>query len=312
MPELAATVVIVIDYKVGDDEGVGDLALTLRALARQDFPEPSEFILVEPQSGAAPLVLDGLEKPDGLRVVHVPAETSYDLKNAGAREATSDFVVILDADCVPAPGWLSAAVAHHRAHPQAAAISGRTFYRAKGLLPRVFALLDRSYVGGARSGPAGAISNNNAAFLRDVMVQTPLANDLGTFGSKMHSEAIKAAGGELRYEPGMVVVHAYNGWEMQRLARAHMGYAMARFRGLDPDASHAWMFRIGVLGLPFIFAMAVAGSWKNCLKHPSGYGVRWWEVPIAMAIAIPVHALELPGVYLALRGGTLAYGDGYV
>lgn len=311
MADPTVSVVVVIDYKVGEDGGLGDLGLTLRALARQDYDEPAEFLLVEAQGGTPP-DLDGLEAPADLRVTYVPAETSYDLKNEGARAARADLVVILDADCVPEPGWLSAAVAHHRAHPRAAAISGRTLYRARGLLPRIFALLDRSYVGADRPGPAGAISNNNAAFRRDVMVDLPLRNDLGTFGSKLHSEAIAAAGGALRYEPAMVVRHAYGGWRMQRLARLHMGYAMARHRRLDPAARHAWMFGIGAAGLPFILAMAVAGSWKNCLRRARGYGVRWWQVPLAMAVAVPVHAMEMPGVLLALRGRRLSYGEGYV
>ena len=91
-----------------------------------------------------------------------------------------------------------------------------------------------------------------------------------------------------------------------------IGYAMARYRLTTPGLRHEWMFRLGPLGLPFILAMSVAGTWKNCLKRWRNYRLAWYEVPLAMALAIPVHAFELPGVITAMRNRELAYGDGFV
>jgi hypothetical protein len=54
-----------------------------------------------------------------------------------------------------------------------------------------------------------------------------------------------------------------------------------------------------------VLAMAVAGTWKRSLRHASHYGLRWFEVPVALAAAVPTHALELPGILLALRGGSI-------
>jgi hypothetical protein len=297
-----ASIIVVVDYKAGASEAWGNLRLTLNGLVAQDYREPVEFLLVEADDGHQ--VPDDLQRIlPGLKVVRADGTTSYDLKNAGAEAAASDFVVLLDADCVPDPGWWRALIEHRRQHPEAAAISGKTLYRAKGLLPRIFALIDRSYVDCGGPGRTQAISNNNCALRRDILLRFPLQNDLGPFGSKAPAEQILAAGGELRFEPGMVAEHRYGGWPMQQADRRQIGFAMTRYRQLNGNSTHAWMFRLGVLGVPLVMAMAIAGSWKRCLKYGSHYGIRWFEVPLALAVAVPAHALEVPGILLALRGG---------
>lgn len=299
-----ASIVIVIDYKAGGSEAWSHLRLTLDGLVRQDYREPVEFLLVETE--------DGRELPEdlqhilpGLRVVRTAGTTSYDLKNAGAEAAAAELVVLLDADCVPGPGWWRALIEHRRRHPEAAAISGKTVYRGDRLLPRIFALVDRSYVDCGAPGRTRAISNNNGALRRDVLLKFPLQNELGPFGSKAHAEQIEAAGGELRFEPGMIVEHAYGGWPMQRADRRRIGFAMTRYRQLNAAARHAWMFNAGALGLPLVVAMALVGTCKRCLKHAPSYGVRWYQLPAALAVAVSAHALEIPGILLALRGGRI-------
>jgi hypothetical protein len=305
-----ASIIIVIDHKAGAREAWDCLRLTLQGLARQDFREPVEFLLVETDNGRH--VPDDLQRLlPGLRIARTAGTTSYDLKNAGAQAAASDFVVLIDADCVPQPGWWRALIEHRRRHPGAAAISGLTLYRAEGLLPRIFALIDRSYVDGDGSGRTHAISNNNGALRRDILLKFPLQNDLGPFGSKLHAERIEAAGGELRFEPGMVAEHRYGGWPMEQAERRQIGFAMTRYRQLNGDSTHAWMFRLGVPGVPLVVAMAIVGSWKRCLKYASHYGIRWFELPAALAVAVAAHAMEVPGILLALRGGWIGTAGAY-
>lgn len=305
------SVVIVLDYKASDGSSDSNLAATLRGLAAQDYSGTPEFLLVESRHLQMPLEELRTYLPT-IALVRTSGVTSNDLKNEGGKAARSDLVVILDADCVPQPGWLSAAVRHHNQHKLAAAISGKTFYRSEGFLARVFALLDRSYVDRGQAGRTQTISNNNAAFRREKLLKFPFRNDIGTFGSKLHSQAMLAAGEELRFEPDMVVYHAYYGWEMARIDRRHIGYAMAKFRLSEDHATHVWMFKMGLAGLPIIYLMAVAGSLKRCLKRHPDYGIRWFELPVVLAVALIVHAYELPGVVTALRGGEVAFGDGYV
>ncbi len=33
-----------------------------------------------------------------------------------------------------------------------------------------------------------------------------------------------------------------------------------------------------------------------------GYGVAWWQTPIAMAVAVVLHTMEIPGMVRAFAG----------
>lgn len=306
-----ATIVTVSDYKAWDAESWDALRLTLQGLARQDYREPVEFLLVEAVASSQAIPSDILEILPGLKVVRVEGRTSYDFKNAGARAASADFVVLLDADCAPHPNWWRSIIEHRRRHPQAAVISGRTKYKGQGLLPRVFALLDRSYVDCGGPGRTRAISNNNAGFAREILLKFPLRNDVGPFGSRPHADQILAAGGELRFEPGMVVYHGFGGWPMQQHDRKHTGFSMARYRQINPEASHAWMFRLGDAGIPMVLGMSVLDSWRRCVKYGAHYDLHWYELPLAMAVAVRAHLMEVPGMRLALRDGFIETRSAY-
>jgi glycosyltransferase involved in cell wall biosynthesis len=306
-----ASIIVVSDYKVGAPESLDQLRLTLEGLARQDYREPVEFLFVESAQASQDVPAAVLDLLPGLKVVHTEGSTSYDLKNAGARAASSDFVILLDADCAPHPDWWRSVIEHRRQYPEAAAISGRTMYKGEGLLPRVLALLDRSYVDPGRPGPTRAISNNNAGFRRNVLLEYPLQNEVGAFGSRPHADQIMAAGGELRFEPGMVAYHGFGGWPMEQHDRQQIGFSMTRYRQLNPEARHSWMFRMGYGGIPLILGMSTLGSWRRCLRLASGYGVRWFEVPIACAMAVRAHVMEIPGILLAMRGESIGAGNAY-
>lgn len=307
----AVSIVTVSDYKAGEDQAWDALRQTLEGLAKQDFDGPVEYLLVEAEGSNLEVPPDLTRILSALKVIRAEGTTSYDLKNAGSRAASSDFVVMLDADCAPHPKWLSSVMEHRRRHPEAAAISGRTMYKTEGLLPRVFALLDRGYVDTGRAGPNRAISNNNGAFSREILMNYPLKNDVGPFGSKPQSDQILADGGELRFEPGMVVYHGYGGWEMAKEVRMLTGYAMARYRQINPDASRAWMYRIGPIGIPLIIGAAIVKSWFQCLKLHSHYGIKWYQLPVAWYVAVRVHLLEIPGLRSGMQGEPLDLTEAY-
>lgn len=306
-----ASIVTVSDHKVGQAEGWDDLRETWRALARQEFREPVEFLLVETEGRHREIPDDILGLLPGVRVVHTPGTTSFDLKNAGAEAATADFVVILDADCTPHPGWWRAVIEHRKRHPEAAVISGRTFYKGNGLLPRIFALIDRTYVDCGGSGRTSAISNNNAGFTRQILLDHPFGNEVGPFGSEPHGDRVKASGAELRFEPGMVVSHGFGGWSMEREERRHIGFSMTRYRQLNAAAGRSWMVRHVWLWIPFTVLMSTAADVKRSIRLGTQYGVKWFQVPLVWLCAVRAHLMEIPGILLALRGGWIGHGGGY-
>jgi cellulose synthase/poly-beta-1,6-N-acetylglucosamine synthase-like glycosyltransferase len=305
MAEPVATVVTVLDHKVGDAASWDKLRVTLRNLAEQDYREPVEFILVETESEERNVPGDLDSILPGLRLVTTEGKSSFELKNAGAQAASSDFVIILDADCRPAPGWWRAVYEHWKANPQAATISGRTFYEGTSLLSRVFAVIDRAYVDVGEAGITYTISNNNGGFKRQVLLDHPFSNEVGPFGSEPHSDRIKAAGLELRFEPKMIAYHAFTGWDMVREERRHIGFSMTRYRQLHPEARNGWMVKYPLLWMVYLVLASTWSDVKRSLKFAAKYGVKWFQIPVIWFCSFRAHLMALTGARLALTGGSV-------
>jgi hypothetical protein len=297
----AVSVIVVSDYAGGDAQAWNDLRSSLRALARQDMDEPLEVLLVESSAHASRIPNDLKVILPSLKVVACAATSSYALKNEGVRAAAAELVVLLDADCTPSRDWLRRALESMRAHPEAAAISGRTRYAGHGLDERILAVLSRAYLDPGAAGPTAFISNNNAILRRDVVLEHPLPTNGGPFAARLQSEAIRRAGAQLLFEPTMCVVHEFAGWAMERDIRRNIGYGTIRIRQLDPRMPWAWLVRLGVVSTPFFVLARTVDSWWDALRAGRHYGLRWFEQPIAFALAFVVHLLEVGGMLSAFR-----------
>jgi hypothetical protein len=128
---------------------------------------------------------------------------------AGIRQqlqhAWEERVVCLDADCVPRPGWLRAAVAAMRRWPQAVAVSGRTTYPGRSTFEKALGLLSRCYVDGGSAGEVHLLSTNNMIFRRAVFRAHPLPEDAGPLAYRIVTERLRRNGGALYFEPDMLV-----------------------------------------------------------------------------------------------------------
>ena len=115
----------------------------------------------------------------------------------------------------------------------------------------------------------------------------------------------------LRVEPDMIAYHGYGGWEMAREVRKHTGYSMARYRIVNPDAKYAPLYRLGALGVPLIVGMSMVDSCLRCVRYHADYDIPWYQIPYAWGVAIRSHAMEVPGLLLAMRGGSMGTADAF-
>lgn len=283
-----------------------DVRRSLSALRAQHRFDDVECLVVESARKAATLPRDLADA----NIAWVDRESSYALKNAGARLARGRHVLILDADCVPDPDFLDEAFRIVRAHPSTAVTSGLTLYAGNSAVERCLGLLSRSYVEVADAGPTRHISNNNAIYRRDVLLQHPLPEDATPFSSSLQSQAMLAAGEELRFDPRLVVTHAFEGWAMERDIRRNLGYAVLHNRMQRSDLPHARLSRLGLLSVPLFLGGRWAKSSWQCLLHGRRHGVHWREQSLALGLAAVTTALELPGMLAAVRAkkpGATAY-----
>jgi len=296
------SIVLVCDY--GSDENAWeDAGLTLAALGAQDFEEPFECLLIEQEGVVVPE--DVLRALPGLRLIRTTQYTSFAMKNEGVRVAKADLVALLDCDCVPERGWLRAFVAAMRLHPFVAAVSGRTVHPGHSLTEKILGMLARGHVDRGKAGPTRYVANQNAGYRRAVYLRCPLPGDTLPFTSTLQSEEIRRDGGELWFEPAMLALHEYAGWNAQRDISVNNGYGTVLCRLRDPQMPYAWLTHLGFASIPLFVAGKIIDAWVTCVRCARTYGVPWLALPYALTLAIVTRAMEAPGMLRAIRGDSL-------
>ncbi len=296
------SVVIVADYAVGTPEMFAGLRTALRASAQQRFAGSVEFLLVESAFLRDRIPHDLKTILPGLRVVCADAEDSFTLRNVGTHAAAADVVAFLDPDCVPDRDWLQALVAALNAHPEIAVVSGHTTYGGTGLLQRTLSLLSRAYVARGEAGEIRHISNNNAAFRKDVLRSHPFPVSASPFVSALHAGAFLRDGARLWHEPRAYVTHAYGGWAMERDVSRNAGWATIAIRQVDSQARLAWLLRFGAASIPVFVLACFARSCARVLRYHRRYALAPYEIPFAIGVAALTSLMQVPGMRAALHG----------
>ena len=298
----AISVVIVSDYAAGGDGAWTDIRKTLAALAAQDFEEPAEFILCESDEFRGSFPVDLSAALPSLKTLFVRGHSAYDLKNAAAKAASGEFLALIDADCVPRPDWLRRLVAGLRSHPEAAAVCGKTVYPGTAFSVRLSSLLSRAYIDPGGEGPTKFISENCVAYRRAAYLTHPIPTHMGRFAAHVQAHMLRRSGSVVWFDPTIQVEHDFEGWAMEQDFRRNRGHATIRTRMLDRSLPYAWLLRLGRIGIAPIIAWKIFSSWRECVRCGRGYGLRWYELPAAMAASVGFNLLEVPGMLAAFRG----------
>jgi hypothetical protein len=298
--EPTVSVVVVSDFASGTEHGWDDLRRALSALARQDFTEPVEFILIESEDlrGQVPPDLEAILP--SLRIVYSPGHDSYTLKNDGVCAATTEIVAILDGDCTPDPDWLRHLVGVMREEPNVAAVSGRTIYPPTSLYSRLATLLERAYIEHGGRGKTRHIANNGAGFRRSAYLQNPLPTGIGVFASQLQAEAMQRTGQHLFFEPRMRVIHAFE-WSFDREHRTALGYGAIQTRRSDAKMPYAHLARLGYASVAIFALGRFLKASVQAVRYHRLYDVGWYELPAAFVMAGVGCAMEIPGMMRAVR-----------
>lgn len=301
----AISVVVVCDYAPGTPEGWDDVRKSLISLSRQELDEPVEFLFCESERFRNQVPPDLTAIVPSLRTLFFTDDSSYALKNHAVAAASAEFVAFLDADCIAAPSWLRGLLSALRVNSNAAAVSGRTVYPGRSLGSRVCGLLARSYLDPGHAGQTRFIAINNCGFRRSAYLAHPLPVGIGTFSSRIQSEALYGDGWVLLFDPEISVVHDFEGWAMEADVRRNAGHGTIATRLADSSLPYASLTRWGWPSIVPILAGKVVDSWRDCFRCGRDYGVRWFELPAAMLISLGVHMLEVPGMLQAFNSRVL-------
>ena len=146
---------------------------------------------------------------------------------------------------------------------------------------------------------------------REPFCADPLPENAGPFAYRLLTEKWLREGGKLYFEPGMKVVHDFEGWAMERDLRAQVGWTSMHIRQLDRQIPGARVVQLlGVGSIPLLYAYRLMESTSRSLRLIRHFDLLWWDLPLLLGLAVRVHAFEIPGMLRALRGcdeGKTAY-----
>ena len=221
---------------VKNDRRIDRLLTRLRELPG---PELREIVVVDASAGT----LDDIrEHHSHVRWEHFGPTSGITIaaqRNAGVREARGDVIVFIDADCVPADGWLDALVAPIRKGVESV-VAGRVRSLGAETVHDRHWDRHRNSVEYLEEAPSG-----NLAFTRDVYERYGGFNESMRFGSDVELSWRMVAGGtRIRFAPDAVVYHDWGDFiaDVRRAflygegrARLYKKLPWARNRLLDGD-----------------------------------------------------------------------------
>jgi mycofactocin system glycosyltransferase len=185
-------------------------------------------------------------------------------RNIGWKEAATDIVVFLDADCIPVEGWLEGLLPHF-ADPDVVAVAPRIRSRAGAATPGWLAAYERrrsSLDLGALEAPVrpgsvvSYVPTAALAVRRQALVQADGFDEALRFGEDVDLIwRLAKGGGRIRYEPSVSVSHPTRkstaAWLRQRFQYGRSAAALASRHGRDvaPAAMNAWSAAAWALAL---------------------------------------------------------------
>lgn len=284
------SVLVVSDYEAGAEKTWRDERAILAALADQDINEPFLVYLLE-NTVFAPA------RPDHFREIYphivfhfVDAEKSADMLNATVAGIDSDYIAIMEADCLPTRTWLRSAVSVLDSNRDYDAVSGRTLYGRETATARVLSLLHRAYADVGRSGRTRHVANNGTLYRRRLLLDFPYPPAITPFAASWQRNLqMQKSNAYFYFSSDMEMLHAFDGFRFLLDYHRNMGYASMSVRN-NPS----------LLLLAELIYRAFRKAGCSIMYKSRSY-LRWHDYPLALALLFLLPWLEIPGMLDCLK-----------
>lgn len=271
-----------------------NLTAVARALEQQTYPfENFEVIVVVDEKNPA-LSAQVRESFPGFHLLELADSTYFSMKDAGARMASGDILVLLDSDCVPAPDWAMSLVRQFQSGVDA--VAGKTRYAAHQPLAATFNFFNFGYIFNDRNGQANSMLPNNCAFRREVYLQHPFDLRIRRSGAAhLLCQQLRARGLKVVYEPGMAATHNSYGISDELLMRIKSGYDVVNLGQLDREGvmKESRYLRSGPLALLLICLNRMIFDVRLALGQRRQLGLSWWSLPYFLLASPVIRGIEL-------------------
>ncbi len=292
---LPVSLIVVSDY-VGDSSD-DELLRSLKAYASDPAGVPAEIIVMAPAGsdiGSEPAFAESELRQSPVFFHTYASDESSQLKDAGLAHCRNALIAVVEADCLPEPGWLKALTDAMQNDPSIDVVSGRTIYGREGMLMRVMSLMDRGFIEHRHRGRIIHVSNNGALYRREILDRYKYEAASGPFVSAhLRQQAMLADGVTMAIAPEAVSIHAFGGWRFLWDVRRNKGYQFARMKLLRKTSGHTRL-GLALYATGFSFrsdrqtAVAVGGSY-----------CKWSDWPLFAAMMLLVRVPEFLGALAA-------------
>ena len=276
---------------------------TLEAAVEMTAEDRGEVLLID-VCGFADLHAAVQERFPGVRMVDAVGLGYDEAKMMAASEARGCYLLYLDGDCLPQPGWKEAFLGKLRAG--ATAVGGYTRYDG-GYRGALESVMDFGFLYPCRERGLECYAFNNAGFLREAMLATPAGSPYLRCACYQHAQALKRHGTPVQMVPEARVLH-----EQQPLIRerTRQGFDKVAAAWADPNVREARWLKGRFLVVFLFYGMDLLLDWRRLAqaRKPLGLSYAAW---LSMFPLFPFFRLiDLWGMLRALLGGPVDGGWG--
>lgn len=187
---------------VRDDARIDAL---LESLAAQEGPPPFEVVVALDGSRRTPVVPPGLPA----RLLTLTPRGPYSARNAAARDAKGEVVLLTDSDCLCPGDWIARAAREFRS-ASLRVLQGGSRSASQTRLSRWIQLEYEEYVAShSGTGFRRFCNTRSLGIRRELLLEMPFRETFPRGGDGAYGLELERAGIAIRYEPDWFVRHAH-------------------------------------------------------------------------------------------------------
>lgn len=220
----------------------------------------------------------------------------YDeVKMIAARAAKGHYVLYLDGDCIPEPGWHSYLLNALR-NNKSGACGGYTRYDG-GFMASILSVLDFGFLYPRISRELKCYASNNCGFAKETLEKVPMPESNLRCACFYHAQRLMRSGMPVQLVPEAKVLH-----EKQPIIRerTRQGYDTIAACWEDSELPEARWLRLGIFSLPLFYGMNVALDWKRIWIGRKDLDLAIWQAILALPFFPLLRLFDVGGMLRAL------------
>lgn len=230
------------------------------------------------------------------KVVHVvaPGESYDEAKAKAVQAASSPYLLFLDGDCLPEPGWqIRLLEGLKQGH---VGCGGYTRYEG-GFLAAIMSVMDFGFFYPLASRPLKCYASNNCGFEASLLKAVPVPHGKLRCRCYYHAQRLLRRDTPVWFVPEARVLH-----ELPPVIRerTRQGYDMIAACWADPKLREARWLRIGIFSIPLFYVQSILLDVRRVVLGRRDLELPHWQLPLALACFPFFRLLDVIGMCRAL------------